>query len=319
MKALLHCGTFKTGSTAIQNTAWYNRDALQRNGVIYPKSGIDTRAGKEDGEIGYRHSRFVYEYGKETYRSVLASLDHETKGAKDQTLFLSAEPWSNPQAAVTLNAAVEHLRGRGFKEIQGLVFVRNARDYMVRHYREWVRRYGVSLDFPSYILSRKHFFDYLTICKKFQTIFGGNIEFVNYDTVHDASQFTFEKLGLPYESLEQPAQTNQGLPCVDIEIRRILNQYGLRIRNIPDSETLLGSFGLSTRDTAFTEKLPSGFLDIYNKQYVRDFSAVTGIDRAESKALFSERQLNYIDVGTTSVILEAAVFEWLKRNQRQAG
>lgn len=317
MRALLHCGTFKTGSTAIQNTAWLNQSTLLENGVLYPTAGIDSRAAKDDGEIGYRHSRFVYEYGNASLSKLLRQLDNEIRNTDGHTLFMSAEPWSSPKAAAALNATVEHLAKRGFKEIRGLVFIRNARDYMVRHYREWVRRHGVKQPFAPYVLSRKHFFDYLTICRNIKTVFKGQVDFVDYSKVADVNEYTFNKLDLNYKALAAPQKTNNGISCLDTEVHRILNEYGLRLPGIPNSANLLARFGLQEKPHVFTEKLPSGFLEIYGKDYIRDFSKLSGIDHADCKALFSSPYQEDIDVSTVSPILEKTLMEWLKDSRRQ--
>ncbi|WP_423821811.1 hypothetical protein V5738_15955 [Salinisphaera sp. SPP-AMP-43] len=215
MKALLHCGTFKTGSTAIQNTAWLNQSALRENDILYPRTGIDERAAKDDGEIGYRHSRFVYECGNKNFYKLLASLDEEIKADNSRTLFMSAEPWSAPKSAAALKKTIDHLSRQGFNEIRGLVFVRSARDYMVRHYREWVRRHGASKPFASYVLSRKHFFDYLTICRDIKTVFNGRVDFVDYNAVSNVCEYTFDQLGIAYDTLYLPTRSNPGISCLD--------------------------------------------------------------------------------------------------------
>lgn len=251
MKAILHCGTFKTGSTTIQNTAYYNQSALRKSNIIYPSTGIDLRAEKDNGEIGFRHSRFAYEYGSSNYSQLLKQLGKEIDKANCSTLFISAEPWSNPRTAYSLNSMVEHLKKVGFTEIRGIVFIRNIHDYMVRHYREWVRRHGASQNFSEYIIAQKFFFDYLTICKNITKALQGNVDFFNFDKISDINEFTFSQLDVDYHSLKLPPRANEGLSCIDVEIIRILNQYGLKVNDLPDSASLLSHFGLCTHENVF--------------------------------------------------------------------
>ena len=49
---LLHIGTGKTGTSAIQSFAWAQREALAREGIAYPEPGL---SHIEHFEIGRAH------------------------------------------------------------------------------------------------------------------------------------------------------------------------------------------------------------------------------------------------------------------------
>ncbi|MEG3116870.1 hypothetical protein R3F72_17310 [Salinicola sp. 4072] len=312
MKATIHCGTYKTGSTAIQNTAYYNQDSLREQGVIYPNAGIDINAQKDGGEIGFRHARFVYEYNKNTYGSLKAQLEKEVSDKTCSQVFISSEAWSRPDTIVSLNAIVKYLKKIGFTEVNGIVFIRNVKEYMVSHYREWVRRYGTSSNFENYVISKKYYFDYLTIFNNIKKAFEGNVDFISYENINDVNRFTFEKLGVDYDNLKLPNKTNKGISCLDTEVIRLLNQYGLRIKNLPSSDELLGHFGLQVQKKGFSEKLPYGFTEVFDNKYIKDFSSLTEINFSDSKRLFSNRENLGFDISTISPLLEKAVLEWLK-------
>lgn len=315
MKALLHCGTLKTGSTSVQNTAWSNRQELARQGILYPETGIDPRASKEQGEIGFRHSRFVDEFGKDTYSSLIDNLHAELGASKAHTVLISSEQWSKPGAAVSIRALAAHLGKADVDDIHGLVFIRNARDYITRHYREWVRRYGISLPFQQYVISRRHCFDYLTLCRNIQDAFHDKVTFVSYDGTADVTGYLFEHLQVDSSQFRKPAKNNAGLSCLDTEIIRLLNQYGLRVGRLPEGREMLDQFGLQASVRPFQEALPDGFLDVYDPRYVREFSKLTGISSADSKALFKDHQPAGINIAEVSPILERLVFEWLKKQR----
>jgi len=283
--------------------------------VLYPEAGIDPRASRERGEIGFRHSRFVDEFDKDTYPSLAAGLRDEISTSKAHTVLISSEQWSKPGAAVSLRALADHLGKAGVDDIHGLVFIRNARDYITRHYREWVRRYGVSLAFQQYVISCRHCFDYLTICRNIQEALHGKVTFVSYDSIADASHHLFERLQVDSSQFRKPAKNNTGLSCLDTEIIRLLNQYGLRVGKLPEGREILDQFGLQASANPFLEALPDGFLDVYDSRYVREFSKLTGIPSTDSKALFKDHQPTGINIAEVSPILEKMVFEWLKKQR----
>ncbi len=57
-KIIFHLGTFKTGSSSIQNTLWANRKLLRKQGILYPKTGLK----KSEAETGIRHSPLAYKH-----------------------------------------------------------------------------------------------------------------------------------------------------------------------------------------------------------------------------------------------------------------
>jgi hypothetical protein len=288
---------------------------LRNNGFLYPQAGIDIKAAQEKGEIGFRHSRFIHEYNQATYQALLNQLNQEIDGSGCQQLLLSAEPWAHPGAAQPLNVMVSHLLHIGFNEVQGVVFLRNIRDYMVRHYREWTRRNSAYLPFPKYIVAQKHFFDYLTICKNIKRAFRENVAFFSYEETGDVNRFFFAHLGLNYKQLSLPDRSNQGRSCVDAEISRILNQYGLHIRELPDGASLLAQFGLGCGENVFREDLPPGLTAVFGEEYMREFASITGLGQAVCQRLFANQEPSGIDISVLSPILEKIVFEWLRRRR----
>jgi hypothetical protein len=156
VKIFIHAGTFKTGSSALQNSLYHQRENLLSNGVLYPLTGL-----MEDGDsIGYRHSKFVYEYGKGTYPKLIDELKHEIEIHKPKTLIMSSEAWSRPEATKSLLFLINFLQTYSTDKISLYFVVRNVFDYAVSHYREFVRRWGWSLDFGDYLEERVDFFDY---------------------------------------------------------------------------------------------------------------------------------------------------------------
>lgn len=106
MKIYIHAGTFKTGSSGLQNSLYYQRDKLLQNGVLYPVTGIS-----ENGDsIGFRHSRFVYEYKKDTYLQLVQELRREIEEHKPEILIMSSEAWSVPEGVDSLYDLMDQLQ-----------------------------------------------------------------------------------------------------------------------------------------------------------------------------------------------------------------
>ncbi len=78
---VIHIGTGKTGSTAIQNILTNNRDFLEKKGWLYPK---------EIGDQGRGHSR-LYEDMKKNNFGILKELENEVKKSYLDNLLLSCE------------------------------------------------------------------------------------------------------------------------------------------------------------------------------------------------------------------------------------
>lgn len=77
MKIVFHAGSFKTGSSSLQNIMYDNRDILLHDhGILYPMTGLKL----SDRSVGVRHSKFPYAYkGNEDvrYSELVGSLVHE--------------------------------------------------------------------------------------------------------------------------------------------------------------------------------------------------------------------------------------------------
>ncbi|WP_128691684.1 hypothetical protein [Chromohalobacter israelensis] len=317
MEAIIHCGFFKTGTTSIQNTLYENKKYLLEKGVLYPSSGIDDKALKESSEIGYRHSKLAYMYGSPKYQQLLRSLVLELRNTKHDRLFLSAEPWSNPKTIRSLNTTIQELKKIGYKDVKGIVILRNIQDYMIKHYREWTRRHGSSLKINNYIISQNYYFDYLTICRNISQAFNGNVEFYSYDRITDARDPIFDKIKVKKENLKQPQNTNKGYSCFDAEISRIANTYRLKVEKMPYADALLDCFGLKPQNHLYSEKVSPEIKKTYNAEYAEKLSCVTGLTFETCQDLLKVSENTKTDIYKSTKILEAAFLEWLKLPQKE--
>jgi len=275
MKVFVHAGTFKTGSSALQNSLYNQKSNLLQNGVLYPSTGLS-----EDGDlIGYRHSKFVYEYGKDTYPRLIVDLKREIEIHKPKILILSSEAWSRPEAANSLFDLINHLQTYSTEKISLYFVVRNVFDYAISHYREFVRRWGWSLEFGEYLNQRIVFFDYNQLFKPFlkKNI---NVKFLPYSqTVND---IIIRDMGIQHLiNADLQLRQNFSLTAPDIEIYRRFNilKNELIHKNIPSFNQLLEELGLNTGGNKFIEDPPPiEFLMKFSKKYKRKFESITGLD-----------------------------------------
>src|SRR5690554_1913694 len=107
----VHCGTYKTGSSSIQNGAYGAREDLSRYGWLYPLSGLVV----SEPDVGFRHAQFVYKFNKKEAweKEVRSLLDELDVGPGYTNVLLSSEAWSRPRLLESLESLVRRLRSAG--------------------------------------------------------------------------------------------------------------------------------------------------------------------------------------------------------------
>lgn len=294
MKIFVHAGTFKTGSSAFQNSLYHQRENLLKQGILYPISGLS-----EDGDvIGYRHSRFVYEYGKESYSQLIEDLRGEINKHKPTTLIISSEAWSRPGAAKSLFRLIDNLQTNPNEKATLYFVVRNVFDYTVSHYREFVRRWGWSYEFGDYILQRIGFFDYNKLFKPFvgKNI---NVKFLKYS--QSVNETIIRDLGIEHLiSADKQLRRNLSLTAPDAEIYRRFNIMNgdAEQEKVPSFEQVVSELGLDCKGSKFIEDIPPPeFLSKFDENYVSQFENITGLD----KSLLDINQSRFKNTETTSL------------------
>lgn len=310
MKIVLHGGTYKTGSTSIQNLAWQNSYYLLNEfGLLYPASGINT----QNSAVGCRHASLVYGYGKSGYDEILKDMDKEIREKDPNTLLISSEAWAVPGAHESLQHLVSHFRKKGVKDITGVFYLRDIHDYMLKHYMEWVRRYQVKIDANTYVMKRRSFFDYLSIMRKNNDALKGNMQVYNYSTAGNITQHFFQMLGIDAKLLStENIEKNISLSPVDIELQRIANRYQLTGLPHPPAEDLLEKAGLSLSQGDFGYTINENIFSPYTSQYAKKLAEVTGIPVKEIKKILTYKSCTGTDVENTIPVLETLYLDWLK-------
>ena len=140
-KLILHCGTYKTGSSSLQNFLFANREILQKNSILYPLTGV-----RNDSILGRRH--FIYRFIQNT--QLLEELLTEVNESGAKYIIISHEALSRPKHKDFVEMLVALFHANNF-QLEGYLFVRNYYEYVIKYYREFVRRNGTKDPFEIFI------------------------------------------------------------------------------------------------------------------------------------------------------------------------
>lgn len=224
--AILHLGTYKTGSSAIQNFLYANRALLAERGLLYPQTGLI----KSD-EIGYRHRRLVEAVLKgEAGSYVPRPLRDELQQSPQPKVLFSAKSWSNPRQIPILGGFATELGDIGIARVEGVVFLRRLIDYKISHYREFTTRHGNRKPFHDYVRQAPGMFDYLFLIRNFRAIFGARLRVLDYARTDNSITALFDGLGWSglLAGLETDTRANlRPLGALEVEIIRQASLAGL--------------------------------------------------------------------------------------------
>ncbi len=215
---IFHCGSYKTGSSSLQERLYFDSQRLRENGVLYPETGIRF----DRPELGHRHSEFA----REPNPDLLLALRDEIRTSDCDTVVMSSEAWSDVRQHLSLWSLMGALRLDAEIEHVSVLYLRNVCDYAVRHYREFTLRWHNRLTFPQYVKANRHIFDYLMIAQRLNDIFAGHqTRYYCYEDVGDVvGHFTASQQLPDLSPLSSPSgRMNVGRDAIETEICRLLN------------------------------------------------------------------------------------------------
>lgn len=306
--AILHLGTYKTGSSSLQNLLYANRDLLAEQGVLYPQAGVI-----RDEVIGYRHRRLIMPFMKgETDTYVVKSLRKELGKQRQQRVVISNESWSSPRHLPMLGGFCAELEDLGFEQVTGVVFLRRLVDYKVSHYREFTLRQGNKLGYERYLLGTPGVFDYLFLVRNFRSIFGDDLRLIDYARIEDTVSCFFETTGL---SALLPELTPVGkanvkpVGALGVEVMRHANRQGLERA---EGLAFLSWF-TERRADLFTEEWTereSPETLRYGSRYRKDLAQLLDWPPEAVEALLEDRPIIGRPVGRAQKEIAAGFKEW---------
>lgn len=312
---LVHCGTYKTGTSSIQNTLYGNKDILlSRYGVLYPEAGL-----RKDKAIGMRHKKFPFAKVGEELDNLLDNLREEvveaiTTSSLNQVV-ISSEAWSHPGMAGNIRHVVDLLKSLGANDVHGVLYIRNIYDYVRRHYREFTLRYKNKLKIDDYILAKKIFFNYNLLIRKLEENLGGNLTVKNYDKIDSVLSDFLSVMGggvCEHDMLGGEQKHNKGQDPVSCELVRMFKPFVSSSSKIPTSQDLEEYYGLSF-SKSICEPLKVDYFKLFSDEYLRDFIELTGWPSDEAKNLFYDPQANGENIYNLSAPLDTMGVGYLRR------
>lgn len=188
MKAFLHIGTEKTGTTTIQSFLAKNRSCLLRDGFLYPKSPGETNHIKlvafslnlNDLEDVKKHlhgldylSILNPEKIDDFRKTFQQDLEKETSSAEAQTVILSSEHCSSRLIRIEEINILKSLLKNFFEEIKIIIYLRRQDQLLLSSYSTQVICDGRTqpLDMPNKQVIERYY-DYQAILKKWGQVFG---------------------------------------------------------------------------------------------------------------------------------------------------
>ncbi len=241
MKAMVHIGAPKTGSTSIQTFLADNRAALAGRGVHV---GLDYEPAKDcmtylpiaalfsvgklpnSQKARKRHDLNSSEEAAVIAVKVNAALEALPSPATPGTVILSCEyilPWMKDQSEIT--ALDQMLRNR-FSSVEYVHYMRSPADLLPSIYSQRIKT-GASVAFDEFFAKWTDKFDFHAGAMRWRQAVGARYHprllerdfLVNGDLIDDFAT----QCGIEMDGLLRPARANEGLSAEGIEILRRLN------------------------------------------------------------------------------------------------
>lgn len=240
MRAILHIGVEKTGTTSIQKFLALNRDALRTRSILFPQSpGVSNHtllAGYAANDASRDDIRIAN--GIESHDDLLlfrerfeAAFTREVEDAACDTVIMSGEHCSSRLVTPEEVGRLHQLLYRVFEAVRVIVYLRRQDEFMVSSYSSAVKS-GLEqkLALPR-LEGEMQRYDFAKILDRWGGVFGrdamevrlfGRSAMVNGSSVDDFIRATGLPPDLPYE---MPNEENRSLGSAALEVLRLLNKH----------------------------------------------------------------------------------------------
>lgn len=249
MKAFLHIGTVKTGTTSIQRFLQDNKNELKKHKFYYPQSILYK---KENPQHIFLHhiANKIYEKNSPNNFSkyldserIIKSLKQEIEKNKDKTFIFSSECISFfLDIEEKIKALKLFLNYLGFDDIKIILYLRNQADLMVSLSSEDLKGGLIKTSYEIKPQEHEHIytFDYDILCSRYSDIFGKENfiprifqkdDFFKEDLIKDFLHI----LGIKDYDFIFPKNKNESLNLLGFEFLSIFNKYNNNMDDIPSS------------------------------------------------------------------------------------
>lgn len=242
MPFIIHVGTHKTGTTAIQRFASAHRSQLRDLGIWYPSY-------KEIGLFDhYAHHHLAFAIAEERGKKLRPDdakrfIEHIDNNRKpDETILISAEPmyrltmgldqkahrWRSSSAAYwdARDKFIESLRNAfPFDDVEILICLRRQESFARSVFQERVKVTKSSDPFSIFLHKERALFDYLGQVEAYASHFP-SINIVTFDQLvgsGDLHTAFFEHLSVDVSFTDHKPVSNVSLPIELVEFKRLLN------------------------------------------------------------------------------------------------
>lgn len=303
MRAVLHLGTYKTGSSSLQNLLHANRDLLRDNDVLYPVNGMIN-----DPKLGFRHFPLIRDFMQGKTGVLPRALGREITESGCGTVLFSAEAWSAPLHQSHLTRFVCALEEFGFDDIQGIVLFRNLTDYHVSHFREFTVNQRNATPYRDYVRRPAGLFDYLFLLQGYRGLFGNRLQVIPYDRVDDACGAVMQAAGLAdlFARLQPVPKANvKKIDALDVEAIRCCNALNIPPEHGREALARLRATDPAIAAATWSERGTDGVMPT-NASYRRRFAQLSGWSASDIHRLFSvapSRARNVADVSDRLIAL----------------
>jgi len=238
MRAVIHIGAEKTGSTALQKWFELNRAAMVRAGIYFPESGGGTQhwslavyALGDERQTEMTDRLDEYNKDPEAWRQGIEDqLTKELAGVRPEVLLISTELFSSYLVTEAEVQRIKDLLDRWCDEYTVVCYLRRQDRARASHYSTSVRTGGTSERVLGDREANDHRFEYESILDLWSSVFGHEAVVPrNYDAVRrdgrDLLDDFVEAAALPLESvsLERPRRQNESLSSKALQVLREFN------------------------------------------------------------------------------------------------
>lgn len=176
---VLHIGTHKTGSTALQQAFVVGQEALQAEGFLYPHCGRPS-----SGPVWGHHLLPWAIQGKRGVQDerVLVDLKDEIDASDAHTIIVSSEEFD----ALSKNEVRRVVRYFQSWDLRVVIYLRNPYDYMVSYYKQIVKSGRCRETFSDALRTHAGRCDYHRICEAWNASIGdGCLDIRMYDRIRE--------------------------------------------------------------------------------------------------------------------------------------
>lgn len=202
---LIHIGTGKTGSTAIQKSLSVQRNDLLNQGIFY--WGLNLEYAPTSKKREWQQSAGISLLQKMNPENSISELNEVLEEAIANTPDSSKIIWSNEsiyEMSSVFQPVIRDLAMKHDLALHLIAYARNMPSYILSAYKQWgvkhkTNRGGIQ-PFSTWLQQMKRFLSYPTYLDSWDKAFSDELYVFNYDSIEDVVSHFFLQSGLPAQA-----------------------------------------------------------------------------------------------------------------------